>query len=472
MRRILVPSSRLALENGVNLADLSTQTAASTADELEMAKDQAALDTDITGINEAADVMHALEELALALPAGELDPQTHKAVSIATEHMCARVGLAVSLEDATPGEQTAKWIANKVVVIWKAIVAALQRALQRFKGFIVRLMDMSGRVEKRAQALIAQLKKGGVETTGEELTNPRLAKALQVDGQFPDDLGLAAQRTAGAITALLESYTTQALYDADTLKYLTDPKHDFQYSAEQEKHKHQLKHKLEWPHDGKDAGELWASEPLLGDRQIEQALPVYQGELENHTALMWMLSTPRLGEGAKREHAVESMKVMTAPTLLRTAQAALQLASAVSGFRSHLTELEVLAGKLVAAAKTGLVNAQQHGAPSGYGVMKLKNQRTYLSQAPRWLVAEPTQFANYGVNTAHALLNYVEQCLRGSIATPPEVAEMRKRSAEMSDRLRETVSKATGYKPKDQTPDERIKAKVAEVLKPRTPGAK
>lgn len=404
----------LACENEDHEMNLSAEDLADLDDEHRLNTSQAELDAQVVAIEEASDVVVALEELAQALPIN--DPQAGRIAAIYAKHHAERMGL--SLEDSedfdfdepTKLRKAAAALAEKARKVWQAIIEALKRAWKWLKEHVRQLLDMSGRAKKRAEELLDKVKKAklGNKTTT-EISSGRLANALGVEYKFPDNLTEVASRTALVVNARLEKAYGQHLYDELVLKQLTDGRSDFNYDPVKEKQQNMLT-KLH-PGDVKE-GLVRRTDPLLGDALLVQHLG--PAACDGYEALRWMLQTPRLviqTQDTKQELSAK-IPVATHAQMLTCAEAALGLATDVNNFRLVVQHLDDLAERMIKAAQGNLGNDKHpNGQPTGALAEQQKWQRKYLSSAPRWLVAEPTQLANYALTKANALMSYVEKSL-------------------------------------------------------------
>jgi hypothetical protein len=302
-------------------------------------------------------------------------------------------------------ERAGRFIKEKAQQIWRAIIEALKKAWKWLKGHAMRYIDQSIRAEKRAAELIKKIGAAPLHRrTKDTLANDRLLETLAVGSKWPEHIDRAAMSTALVVQHQLEKAYTHGLYDAEVLKRFSSGHTEFSYDPERVRHETFLsvqQHKT-------DDGVRWASQPLLGDYALVQELPEHTSH--EFEALRWMLRTPQL---RRLDSSAPSgaVPVATPSQMLVCAKVAQEVSRSTNDFRNTLEELQQLAEKLIQAAEGALVDVSKTGNPTGMLELKLKYQRQYLAQAPRWLVHEPTQVATYAVRMVNALLSYVEKSL-------------------------------------------------------------
>lgn len=399
----------------------------------------AALEQQCDAVDEAFEVSVALEELAELTKSGPLSASAAKAISIATEHMLGRIGIAesvVALEDfdksdavdveakevqdsAAATSKTGSAIMSKVKQIWQAIIQALIKAKRWIKDFLRRLFDDSSSLLKRAEALAAKADTR-VPLAQEfwRAANPLLLQGLvrnlSQHGHWPQNIAKAAHDTAGILTMQFNRLHSPSLVDGSFLEKIADPAYvnNIKYNPHDQIEQSHLTEK--GADIDKEAGlsstgdfTVHATPGMLGGYRIVQA--ILDRSATGEDALRAMVHTPELkltnpGNSQQVNGAdIESAKVI--------AGAAKVMAQCVVNVRDLQSRLDKLADEMIAACKR-LENDAEHRSTW---------QRYYLSKAPRMFVSEPAKLVSYALRTARAMLQYGELVLQVSTASKIEV---------------------------------------------------
>lgn len=396
--------------------------------------EQLAMEERLDAVDEAFDVVAALEELAELTKAGPLTKPAAKAMSIATEHLLGRVGIAdsvVAMEDfdksdaidveskevkdapaADPTAATGSKIMAKVKQIWQAIIQALIKAKRWIKDHLRRLFDDSASLLRRAEALekTATTNVPSAEVIAQQVDLPRLVgmmRNLTLYGKFPSNIAKAAHDTAGLLTMQFNRLHSPSLLDGSFLQKISDPA--FINNIKYEPHR-QLEQSALTEH-GKDIDEatgrastgdftVHSSVEMLGGYRIVQAVLDHSAMGED--ALRAMVHTPELMKvrGSFDPNVgtsnLESSKVV--------AGAAKVICQSVANVRDLQTRLDKLSDEMIEACKK-LEHSAEHSSTW---------QRYYLSKAPRMFVSEPAKLVSYGLRIARTLLNYAELMLKAT----------------------------------------------------------
>jgi hypothetical protein len=158
-------------------------------------------DAEEAATGEAVEAVEALEAycegLATAAENGGLDRHGARMMNIGLEQIYSKMGFsqtkaAVSMESfggssSRVGATTLAMedIKDKIKEIWKAIVAAIKRAIAWAKGHFDKIFGAAQNLQKRAKAV--QEKAKGINGTPKEKTfeNERIVKALHINGAVP-----------------------------------------------------------------------------------------------------------------------------------------------------------------------------------------------------------------------------------------------------------------------------------------------
>ena len=178
------------------------------------------------GIEEASETGETLEGIQEAmgesLEAGGMPEPEARALEVAVEHMCTRVGFS-SRRKVFPAMEGFKEkgadrinatklameeIGSKIKAIWDAIVAALSKAWEHIKAFFKSLVDGAASLKKRAETLEAKAKatKTGHGVDGKKVSTSGFGKVLTVDSKLVQD---------GALVAAYEKHVADAFVTMD-----------------------------------------------------------------------------------------------------------------------------------------------------------------------------------------------------------------------------------------------------------------
>lgn len=421
MRRHLI-KDKLSLESQEPAQELDQETDYAGSEDAQEA--EAAMEAEQQQIDDAVDVMVALEELAACVPAGAaLDLQSAKILDTAAGQLFARVGFAqtttgVALEDFEPqtfkegeiptappmdqrqGATTGMLasIRDKAKKVWAAIIEALLSAKRWLKEHVRQLFDDSETLIKKAEALgkrATSSKESFIKFT-QHMTQTRLdeiTSGLQVYGTMPTDMAKAAHTTANLVLMQLNRVRSESLHNGEFFKKITNPELSIKYDpARQKEYSGLTERGEETGVEGQDGYTAAASPGMLGGYQIVQQLPTER--LEGEQALRAMLETPKLVRTSRltRRDAATMPLYSTAVV----ANAVKEVASAVRTFRDLQPKLDKLVDELVARAR---MFSSDKESPNAW-------QKRYLAAGPRMFVSEPARVVSYALKTCRTLLYY------------------------------------------------------------------
>ena len=161
-------------------------------------------------VEEAADTAETLEavhdEMGKSLEEGGMSEPEARALEVAVEHLCARVGFPKSRKTFPAMEgfanKTSRIQATKIAMeevaerakkLWDTIIAALKRAWEWVKNFFKSLLDATIGLKARAEKLekVAAATKGGHGPTGKKINSSGFA-LLTVDGKLQEHEALVS----------------------------------------------------------------------------------------------------------------------------------------------------------------------------------------------------------------------------------------------------------------------------------------
>jgi len=219
----------MALEDNeevVEAAEATDFVEAPENDLADAAEAEGEIDTVHDGIEEASETGETLEgingHLEDSLENGGIQEPEARALEVAVEHMCARIGFTKRKKTfpamegfASKGsdriratKHAMEEIGSKISAIWAAIIAALEKAWEYTKTFFKSLFDATVGLKKRAENLEAQAKKTtsdhGIE--GKKIPAGKFAGILTVDGKFVSD---------GALVTAYSKHSKDSFVTAD-----------------------------------------------------------------------------------------------------------------------------------------------------------------------------------------------------------------------------------------------------------------
>ena len=190
------------------------------------AESESALSEVNDGIEEAAETGETLEGIHEAmgesLESGGMPEPEARALEVAVEHMCARVGFSKRRkvfpamegfkEKGSDRIRSTKLameeIGAKIKAIGEAIIKAFWTVVDHIKTFFKSLVDGAIGLKKRAEALEAKAKatKSGHGPDGKKVSTSGFGNLLSVDGKFPE---------GSTLVAAYQKHITDAFVTAD-----------------------------------------------------------------------------------------------------------------------------------------------------------------------------------------------------------------------------------------------------------------
>ena len=419
-------------EIGNNAESLETDLVEVTEDENEQAGAEAEQD-------EAVEVAEALESLVDTLKVtaanGGLDKGGAQVLALSVNHMYSRVGFgkqtaAVSLESfggssSRVGATTLAMedIKSKIVEIWKAIVAAVKKAIQWVKDYFVKIFGAAQKLEKRAKEL--ESKANGLnDKTAKEKTfdNESLAKALMIRDAVPASFGAEVEKvvTIGkAVFAAAADWGTEIGSSvADEMEKSVDAAgvpaalKALGFSAPSIPGMSKLSNPdaSGFSDPGKGV-EISISAEMPGRQALVSRFPagMVQGEEAGE-----IISKVSCAVGPFKPNDKPSSKAtlntLTTSEASKVAGAVAKLAEEVIGYKAKLDKATKVQERIAKAAeKAGSAAAKEDDAAvAGY----LKTLQKYGSSMPRIISNPASSFSSYALKTGKSALDYVEQSLK------------------------------------------------------------
>jgi hypothetical protein len=381
-------------------------------------------------IDEAEETAEALESFRVALEGiagqGGLDRNGALMLNLALEHFDRRLGTDVeqpglesfgnlsSRERATQIAMEA--VSDRIKQIWKAIVDAITKAIAWVKGYYNKVFGAAEKLEKRAKALADRAKNTSGTAKNKKIENERVAKALMIQGTMPNVVS-EAKHLQSVLAAVVGKTAAKAGEVGEKAAEAIDGLNAAQIPALL---------KLVDPIDGSEklangevaglpnppAGlELYRTKQLFGGQAIISRVPA--GESDDLATQVKQLAASTFLV-SKYSSSVKEPTNFGVPTLsVSDCENAAGVVEAIAGELLNLRKAQEKIGaaqsKLVAAAKKAANGA---GNEEDEAKRKELNAMTSVANAANRLMTQPqASFAKYTLNTAKALLDYVEKSL-------------------------------------------------------------
>ena len=214
------------------------------------AEAESELDEVNDGIDEAGETGETLEDIHEAmgesLEDGGMPEPEARALEVAVEHMCQRIGFS-KRRKAFPAMEGFKEkgadrikatkvameeIKGRISQIWDAIMGALAKAWEHIKTFFKSLVDGAVGLKKRAEALVAKAAHSGESANAGKKVNPSgFGKTLVVNGSVPVNEALVSAYETHIkdtfITADRSSLIAKVAPEIDKLAESKNPEEDF-----------------------------------------------------------------------------------------------------------------------------------------------------------------------------------------------------------------------------------------------------
>ena len=392
----------------------------------------ATLDSMLQDASDVAQGLHEIKAVLSSVPSGHVSEAATTIAAIASEHMAATAGLDLALEaqDKTQPEKLIGKITDGAKKIWESIIAAIRRAVTWVKEFVRKLMDSSAKTKQQAQQLAERAKKTTGQLKSQAIKNAALAHTLSIGGKpvAANDAAKQAHITLLTAAGFLDAVQSKALYDEVFIKSVTGPDAKPVYSPKTLKSIYKTDRVVG---GGDKKLEYATSVEMLGGKAI--TIQLGKETLEGPSAYRMLQHTPYLGNYSSANPSGEELQALSASDVVKIAASAVEMADAVHRFKEAATHLEQLADRLIDAAND--VKTRTYSSHPVYRSIQKDNeteaeqyrqelltaQRSFLSSAPRWLVREPSEMANYLLKTAKALVKYGEASL-ALVEAPQEAA--------------------------------------------------
>lgn len=386
--------------------------------------------------DEAESTAEALESFAVAIRGaqqnGGLNEHGASILSIATEHMFARLG--ISKEDVVmpalesygttssrvqAGVVALEAIQETISTVWKAIVAAIRKAYEWVKKYWLQVFGAAEKLQKRAKALAERSRAVTGTAAQKSFDNDRLAKALAIDNTVPANVVAAAAdlKEATSLVVTTGAQMSGAIGEA-AVKALDELKGDSigplvalckNYGGE----------KVSDPQsEGLAAGaegiEVYRSKQLLGGRAIISRIPGSGGtpSIEEYVKRIGetSYSLGKFSSKIKDEPVGKKFNTLSTADAAKLAETVAQIADEMLAYRKNTPKLEELQKKLADAAEKVASSA---GKEEDEAKRKNLTACKAIATAANRLFTQPgAEFMKYAVGTSKALLDYVEESLK------------------------------------------------------------
>lgn len=400
---------------------------------LEIADDVAEGEAEAVQVEEAGEVVEALESIAEALKVsaanGGLDKHAAFAIGVATQHLYSRVGLKSksmpSMESfgGTSSRVGATQLAMEDIKeqakkIWDAIVAAFKRAIQWAVDFYNKIFGAWEKLEKRADALAKKAE--DITGTAKEKTfeSDRLVKALSVGGTVPANMSEGTKALAALCKGLSTSNGTKDAAEIAAMLEAAGAEKDFLTKFELAPNADSVPDSSEVTNP-ESAGfsapkpglTLVRSKEMFGNKALigrvnkatlkgEEAVAALGGAIGRGVSMGAF--DPKAKESTKKDVAVMAIAEAKA-----VAEAVAEIAVEGRAYRNKLSAVTDMKKKLVAAAeKIGKTADSTETAANVKAMGKVASALVSTIDQPAASVSV------YALNTGKALLDYVEQSLK------------------------------------------------------------
>ena len=383
---------------------------------------------------EAVEAVEALESYATALEAaaenGGLDRHGARVLNIGLESIYSKLGFsnakaAVSLESFGGSSSKAgattlalEDVKEKIKEIWKAIVAAIKRAIAWVKGHFDKMFGAAQNLQKRAKAL--QEKAKGVNGTPKEKTfeNERLVKALHINGNVPTnvaaELGKVAKVADGVFTSISDFNAKvgeeileglNADKHADTLAKLNVAPPAFNFLANVG---NPQAAGFGEPHEGLD---LIRSAEMMGNKAILSEVPAKQATGEEAAKIISRMTTYLGAFNPKaKDPSKTSVQTLQPTECGKIGEEVEALMTEVINYKAKLAKSTEMQDKIAKAAdKMGKDSTTEddkaEAKAMSWGQKITQNLIANLNRAPSGMSA-------YVLNVSKASLDYAELSLK------------------------------------------------------------
>ncbi len=183
------------------------------------------------GIEEAGETGETLEGIHEAmgesLEEGGMPEPEARALEVAVEHICARIGFSKrkrvfpamegfkekGADRIRDTKLAMEEVGERIKAIWAAVMAALAKAWEHVKAFFKSLVDGAARLKTRAETLEAQAKKtsSGHGAEGKKISTGSFGKFLTVGGKLLTDGALVSAYETHAKDAFITTNRTDII---------------------------------------------------------------------------------------------------------------------------------------------------------------------------------------------------------------------------------------------------------------------
>lgn len=400
-------------------------------DLIEVEQETAEVEADESEVEETVETVEALEAICVSLEAaaanGGLDRFSAQAINVAVGGMYKSVGIrstgmpsmeAYSGASGRAGstQLAIETIKEKIQSIWKAIMAAIKRAIEYVVGMFNKIFGAAEKLKARAVKLQETAKKVDGKAKADTFENERLAKALSIDGKTDSVLAGAKELAVQTKTNMSDTTTrvqsVQAMLD-DIKSSLDKPEEYLTKAKIPAKGLFNVGSKATSTDGFTDAAaglSLFVSKEMLGGK----AIVVYQPEeeLTGEAALSALGDISAVVAAAKGSKTVAPTKfdvpTLTGPDAAEVAKQVESIADDLLAYKKGLVAATELKKAITSVANDASKKKDAEG-DAAKGISAMQKTITKLTK----LVDQPNvSLSVYALNTGKSLLDAVELSIK------------------------------------------------------------
>ena len=419
-------------EGNEEVVDIGDNATSPETDMIEITEDVAEQEVDQADIDEAGEVIEALEGIAEVLRVstanGGMDKYAAEAICIATDYMYKRVGIKARVMPAMEsfGGTSTRIGATKlamesvkegIVKVWEIIVAAFKKSIEWAHEFYTKITTTHKGLQKRAEELSAKLKSVGDKAKEEPIKNGRLVKMLSINGEMPSSIVSSAVEVVKL---------TDVLINDSKLNWMEGIAKVFSESDIGEKFQSEFKIpavgtsypiKLSEVSDPEKYGRkkeegvsCFASEELLGGKTL--VIVGNKTELVADAAVSALTNSFRgivTPSSSKAPGDKDELKVLGKTDIENVCKSVIEITANGISFQQKLEKIAEVKKKMASVidAMSKKSKGLESEAASGY-----KSLQKAATEFKRLIDQPEASISVYTLHTSKALLDYVEESLK------------------------------------------------------------
>jgi hypothetical protein len=393
---------------------------------------------------EAEDTMEALESIrdALVVSAanGGMDRHSAKVVSIAVEHMYARVGISTPAMPAMEsfGSSSSRvgatslameTITESIKKIWDAIVAAMKRAIAWVSEHFTKIFGLAERTVKRADAVLAKVEAVAAKKIKEKtFDNESMAKELHIAGAAGKSVVLS--HAASLVAATKTIFDKQSALSTATGDTMAKALEDYSSAKSKDAFAPLLAAQqggfptcdlevlstdgIQAPGEGlgyRKSPEMFGGKALLSIGLLESKAGKSAATMTAAVATAYANTKVTMVDFKKQPATVKAaMETLEAPEAKTVASAAKSLAENVVDYKKQLDKAKAVKERIIKAAEKIGSSVDKEETPEGKDAVKMAQS---VAKAASNKIDQPyATFSGYTLGKARVLLDYVEQSLK------------------------------------------------------------